>query len=353
MFTQYTFTEGPTRIFNNYSNLPEFKFKPIEEVLTTSTTQPTNGNWWEKFGTQQSSYNPKKGDVVVINKDDKSNGHVAIYNGSQWISDFKQKNANPYSQDVKSIKYYRSNNSKEAEQAADEATSHAGDKSTGWCARAVRRAFKWDSKGYNGKDFNKYFDSNWIQVAQLGGTLNNPFTSYESVRVPTSEINLPELKLLEIKPIKQEETKQETKQSTGNWWERFGTQSNSSSNNDIVDYLMKKGGFTREQAQGIKGNLMQESGLKHNAVNQSSGAYGLAQWLGSRKTNLFNKYGNNPTQEQQLDFLIEELNSSEKKAGDALRNAKTAEEAARTFMTLYERPGNDGSLNKRIAYAKA
>ena len=43
------------------------------------------------------NYIPKKGDIIVIEKSENHIwGHIAMYNGKQWISDFKQKNMNPY-----------------------------------------------------------------------------------------------------------------------------------------------------------------------------------------------------------------------------------------------------------------
>lgn len=45
----------------------------------------------------KSNYVPQKGDVVVIeNSKEHFWGHIAIYNGRQWVSDFKQKSINPY-----------------------------------------------------------------------------------------------------------------------------------------------------------------------------------------------------------------------------------------------------------------
>jgi type VI secretion system secreted protein VgrG len=39
------------------------------------------------------NYNPKKGDVVVIQNyaGGQPAGHIAMYDGTQWVSDFKQK----------------------------------------------------------------------------------------------------------------------------------------------------------------------------------------------------------------------------------------------------------------------
>ena len=60
-------------------------------------------------------YNPQKGDVVVFERPSGRSwkktsqwwGHIAMYNGEQWISDFKQKRMNPYKQDVP-YRLYRS-----------------------------------------------------------------------------------------------------------------------------------------------------------------------------------------------------------------------------------------------------
>ena len=59
-------------------------------------------------------YHPMAGDVVVFvrpswkswSKISQWWGHVAMYNGEQWISDFKQKNMNPYKRNV-SYRIYR------------------------------------------------------------------------------------------------------------------------------------------------------------------------------------------------------------------------------------------------------
>lgn len=102
-----------------------------------------------------------------------------------------------------------------------------------------------------------------------------------------------------------------------------------------MQYFMNKG-LTDYQAAGLVGNLMRESSLDHRAENKSSKAYGLAQWLGDRKTGLFKKYGNNPTFEQQLDYVWDELNSTHKNGLRMLKASKSAEEAARNAMGYYE-----------------
>jgi len=120
------------------------------------------------------------------------------------------------------------------------------------------------------------------------------------------------------------------------------------------------GGWTREQAAGIIGNLQAESELNPNAFNQKGGgkgAVGIAQWRGVRQTRFEEKYGRpirGSSLQQQLDYVNWELNSVEKPAGDALRNAKTVQEAANIFYRKFERPGKDDtSGGKRMANAVA
>ena len=68
-------------------------------------------------------------------------------------------------------------------------------------------------------------------------------------------------------------------------------------------------GLTLVQAAAVAGNLQQESRIDPNALN-SIGAYGIAQWLGGRRTNL-EKKPNYSTIEGQLEYLWEELNGAE------------------------------------------
>lgn len=102
-----------------------------------------------------------------------------------------------------------------------------------------------------------------------------------------------------------------------------------------VGYFVNKG-LTREQAAGLVGNLMRESRMNTNAINPASGAYGLGQWLGSRKTKLFKKYGRNPSFYQQLDYIWDELNTSHRKGLQMLKSSKTVDEAARNAFGYYE-----------------
>ena len=129
---------------------------------------------------------------------------------------------------------------------------------------------------------------------------------------------------------------------------------NQSNNNYIIDYFVNKG-LTLNQARGIYGNLMQESGGNIKAISSDgNNSYGLAQWTGPRKEKLFSMYGQNPTAEQQLDFLWWELNNTHKDALDALKNTNTTYDATKVFMDKFEKPHkNYANFNKRLKYANA
>ena len=123
---------------------------------------------------------------------------------------------------------------------------------------------------------------------------------------------------------------------------------------EAMEFFQSKG-LSPYHAAGIVGNLLGESKLNHQAINPTSKAFGIAQWLGDRKKKLFKKYGENPTFDQQLEFVWEELNSSEKSAFDKLLQTKSVEEATNSFMKHFERPSQREmaqSINNRIKFSR-
>lgn len=86
-------------------------------------------------------------------------------------------------------------------------------------------------------------------------------------------------------------------------------------NYDIAfNYLTKERRLRPEQAVAIMSNLRGESNMDPYIEN-SIGAYGIQQWLGPRKKELFKKYGSKPTLLQQLEFLVDEHEGKIKGAG--------------------------------------
>lgn len=102
-----------------------------------------------------------------------------------------------------------------------------------------------------------------------------------------------------------------------------------------VSYFMSKG-LPREAAAGLVANLIEESKLNPTAVNQTSKAYGIAQWLGDRKKRLFSKYGMNPSFENQLEYVWHELNNSHKKGLKHIMSSTTPADSARNTLGYYE-----------------
>lgn len=118
-----------------------------------------------------------------------------------------------------------------------------------------------------------------------------------------------------------------------------------------MQFLLGKG-LTRQQAAGVVGSLMQESGLSPTITNRSSGAYGIGQWLGPRKTNLLNS-GKSGLRGQ-LDFLWSELQGSENAALKSLKGAHTVADAVNAFTWGFERPGrSEANIPNRVNQARA
>lgn len=195
--------------------------------------------------------------------------------------------------------------------------------------------------------------------------ISDLFVSYNQVQAP-SYLESPQV---EYTPIGEELTNQENLdriQSRNQKKEGFAgwntleqntqeiSDDRTPTGSQIVNFFMNKG-LTKNQAKGIYGNIMQESGGKHNIVSRDGhNSYGLAQWTGTRKARLFSKYGTNPTVNQQLEYLWDELNSTEKNALNALRNTTTVADATKVFMQKFERPANwAANFKNRLKHANS
>lgn len=126
---------------------------------------------------------------------------------------------------------------------------------------------------------------------------------------------------------------------------------------------LKELGLQKHQIAGVLGSLTGESGENLSAVakNPTSGAFGIAQWLGSRLTDLKQfgkKMGRDfKNEDVQIAFLAHELqNTSEKSSLDAIKKAKTVEEATAIWTRKFERPSEReirASIDRRIKNARA
>ena len=137
----------------------------------------------------------------------------------------------------------------------------------------------------------------------------------------------------------------------GGFTPRAASQNGSSS--EAMQFFTSKH-WSKEQAAGIVGNLQYES--KNFSADVISGkdkgdggkAVGIAQWHPHRQAIFKQIKGKNvadATFTEQLDFVQWELMNSHKSAGDALRNAKTAQEAANVINQHYEISANRNNPN--------
>jgi hypothetical protein len=138
--------------------------------------------------------------------------------------------------------------------------------------------------------------------------------------------------------------------------------SGNSNEEKIWNFFADKG-FSSTAIAGIMGNLKQESQLDPNAKNPTSGAYGIGQWLGARKTGLQNYAketgGDASSIETQLNYLWKEMQGGDstftsimKKYGglEGLKGAST-KDATNWFEAAFERSGGS-AMGKRQDYAQ-
>lgn len=117
-------------------------------------------------------------------------------------------------------------------------------------------------------------------------------------------------------------------------------------------------GLPTVSAAALVGGLTQESaGMQSGAVNPTSKAEGLAQWLGSRKDAMIASGARNSFNKQ-LEFIWSELQGSESKALEMLRNAKTLNQAhlaAAQYERFdgYQAIGSGTEWGSRIGYTNA
>lgn len=135
-------------------------------------------------------------------------------------------------------------------------------------------------------------------------------------------------------------------------------------NISIAVDTFKKSNYNIFATSAMIGSLIQESNLNPLALNPSSKALGIAQWLGERKTNIQAK-PNSELLQTQLNFIIEELRGTEEKVGKKLKNAKNIEDAiagAAAYerykginkgpATTYQDVLTANETGRRIGYAK-
>lgn len=124
-----------------------------------------------------------------------------------------------------------------------------------------------------------------------------------------------------------------------------------------MNFLIKNGKYTPEQAAGIVGNLQAESNFRTSAVGDkhlATSSFGIAQWRERRLKNLqrFAKRNNKPIDDldTQLWFLLHELKTSHRKADRLIRSSNDVNQIAQVVQAKYEVSTPD-SLPERQRYA--
>lgn len=218
---------------------------------------------------------------------------------------------------------------------------------------------------------------NLVQKGQYGFKV--PFTTFEKVDIPENDVihdylnnyfNSSESLMNDIPSYRNTNTTNNNSENSNfiyNNPEYNNTKINTSSDNSSTKstvvkdpssaiQFFKSKGLTTEQAKGIIGNLYQESRFNTSAVGDRGKSFGLAQWRDSRLQGLINFANKKGTKKEdlqtQLEYIWEELNTTEKAALRALKSASNVEQATTVFMKYYERPGTP-KLENRINFAKS
>lgn len=118
----------------------------------------------------------------------------------------------------------------------------------------------------------------------------------------------------------------------------------------MVESYFQAHGYTAEQARGIAAGITAEGGSPEafNGAGGGQGAYGIGQWRGARLAELRRRYGQHPTMQQQLDFLLWELNGGDS-GGAAVRRQSTARGTSRAYIDAVMRPGAGAAGDYRRA----
>ena len=118
-------------------------------------------------------------------------------------------------------------------------------------------------------------------------------------------------------------------------------------NSDAIAQFLASLGFSKAGTAGTMGAFQAESGLNPNARNASSGATGIAQWLGGRLTALRNMASSMGVSETnlnaQLDYFRQEITSPQYSGLlHELQTTNNPQQAAVDFVNTFERPGPGG-----------
>lgn len=127
-----------------------------------------------------------------------------------------------------------------------------------------------------------------------------------------------------------------------------GRYTNPSHNENAIWEFLLQQGFSRVQAAGIMGNLMQEHRFQ---TNDAPGGLGIVQWIGGRRRELIKRYPHSWTSlAAQLDFLMYELNTKYAHVKREIMATNDLKTAVDVFQNKFEKCGICRN-EKRLKYA--
>lgn len=122
---------------------------------------------------------------------------------------------------------------------------------------------------------------------------------------------------------------------------------------DTIENYLRNSGLSDAQVRGVAAGIYAESKGDPTAVNPTSGAFGIGQWLGSRKAELRRRYGNSPSLMDQLEFLVWELKGGDH-GGKSVLSSSTEESTLYNYITKFMRPAKGaettGDLQRGSSY---
>ncbi|MBF5091278.1 hypothetical protein F1640_14915 [Novosphingobium sp. NBM11] len=125
-----------------------------------------------------------------------------------------------------------------------------------------------------------------------------------------------------------------------------GGASTSGGHDPIVAGLIQRG-VPAHVAIGARAGIEAEGGLRQPRGGGYMGrAFGIGQWLGDRKKELFRRFGPNPTLAQQLDFLVWEMRGGDRGGGKVM-GSRSPYEALHNYITHFMRPQGANWQNAR------
>ena len=150
-----------------------------------------------------------------------------------------------------------------------------------------------------------------------------------------------------------DETILETRQSTAQLQQPVGRAGVAPTKEELANFFITQG-VPLNEAVGLTANAFGESGLKPNAVNPTSGAAGLFQWLSKDRVAAVQAWAQKPItqmswQEQALAVL--NVPSERKRLNQAVAGASTVAEYTKGISDRFEAHGDPDSLRRRLNYA--